>query len=95
MSNQPTTETRRIFRYGDKTFPDPGVEHTPQQVLEHLKTFFIELANGRIDEKTLDDGTLEISFSKQVTTKGGDASMPPPDEPGLLPVREKSTALCP
>lgn len=39
MSNQPTTETRRIFRYGDKTFPDPGAEHTPQQILEHLKGF--------------------------------------------------------
>lgn len=45
-----------------------------------VEGFFIELANGRIDEKTLDDGTLEISFSKQVTTKGGDDSIPPPDE---------------
>ena len=63
-------QPRRVFKYGDKTFPDPGGEHTPQQVLDHLKTYFPELGSSRIDEKRLPDGTLEIAFSKQVTHKG-------------------------
>jgi PRTRC genetic system protein C len=59
-----------VFKYGTQEFPDPGAEHTPQQVLDHLKAYFPELGNGRIDEKQLDNGMLEITFSKQVTTKG-------------------------
>jgi hypothetical protein len=38
--------------------------------LHQLKTFFPALGHARVDEKTLPDGTLEISFSKQVTRKG-------------------------
>jgi PRTRC genetic system protein C len=70
MSNQENSYTRRIFRYGDKAFPDPGSEYTPEQVLNHLKGFFPELGHARTEEKTLEDGTLEITFSKQVTRKG-------------------------
>ena len=66
---EPTT-TRRVFKYGGKEFPDPGAEYTSQQVLDHLKNFFPELGNATIDEKQVEDGTLEIAFSKQVTTKG-------------------------
>lgn len=62
--------TRRVFKYGGKAFPDPGAAYTSQQVLEHIKGFFPELGNATIDEKELEDGTLEITFSKQVTTKG-------------------------
>jgi PRTRC genetic system protein C len=60
---------RRVFKYGDKEFY-PGDEYTTEQVLAHLKGYFPELANANIDEKQLEDGTLEITFSKQVTTKG-------------------------
>ncbi len=70
MSTTENTTTRRIFRYADKQFPDPGAEYTPQQILDHLKQFFPELGHARIEEKTLADGTLEITFSKQVTRKG-------------------------
>ncbi len=68
-SMQEPAPTRRVFKYGDKAFY-PGDEYTPEQVLEHLKGYFPELANASIDEKQLEDGTLEITFSKQVTTKG-------------------------
>ena len=67
---QETTTTRRLFKYGAKEFPDPGAEYTSEHVLTHLKGFFPELGNATIDEKQLEDGTLEITFSKQVTTKG-------------------------
>ena len=70
MSTQENTYTRRIFKYGDKEFPDPGDEYTPQHILEHLKGYFPELGHAKIEEKILDDGTLEITFSKQVTRKG-------------------------
>lgn len=70
MLTQENTYTRRIFKYGDKEFPDPGGEYTPEQVLTHLKQFFPELGHAKTEEKMLDDGTLEITFSKQVTRKG-------------------------
>ena len=69
MSTQTDSPTRRLFRYGDKTFPDPGTEHSIEQILQHLRQFFPELGHARTDTKTLDDGTLEVTFSKQVTTK--------------------------
>jgi len=73
MTTQETTYTRRVFKYGDKTFADPGAEYSVEQVLQHLRTYFPELGHARTEEKTLDDGTLEITFSKQVTRKGATA----------------------
>lgn len=70
MTTQEKTYTRRVFRYGDKTFPDPGSEYTPEQVLNHLKGFFPELGHAKTEENLLEDGTLEITFSKLVTRKG-------------------------
>lgn len=70
MSTQATSYTRRIFKVGDKAFPDPGDTYSPQQILDHLKQFFPELGHAKIEEKMLADGTLEISFSKQITRKG-------------------------
>jgi PRTRC genetic system protein C len=70
MPTQENPYTRRVFKYGDKEFPDPGGEYSPEQVLNHLKQFFPELGHAKTEEKLLDDGTLEITFSKQVTRKG-------------------------
>ena len=70
MNTQTDNPVRRTFRYGDKTFPDPGAQYSPEQVLNHLKGFFPELGHAKTEEKTLADGTLEITFSKQVTHKG-------------------------
>ena len=74
MTTPETTTTRRVFRYGDKQFPDPGAEYTPEHVLTHLRGFFPELGHAKTEEKTLADGTLEITFSKQVTRKGATLS---------------------
>jgi PRTRC genetic system protein C len=65
-----TILTRRVFRYGDHTFDDPGAAYTPEQVRAHLTAFFPELARATTEEKPLPDGTLEITFRKQITTKG-------------------------
>jgi PRTRC genetic system protein C len=70
MTAQSDQPVRRLFKYGSQTFEDPGAEYSAEQIHQHLKTFLPELGNARIDEKTLPDGTLEISFSKQVTRKG-------------------------
>jgi PRTRC genetic system protein C len=69
MTTQIDTPTCRVFRYGDKQFPDPGPEYSVEQILQHLRQFFPELGHANTEEKTLADGTLEITFSKQVTTK--------------------------
>src|SRR5690606_31331968 len=36
----------------------------------HLSQYFPELAHATIEEKTLPDGTVEITFRKQVARKG-------------------------
>ena len=70
MTTQVTNQPARIFKYADKIFPDPGPEYSAAQVLQHLRTFFPELGHAKTEEKTLDNGMLEITFSKQVTRKG-------------------------
>ena len=68
--SQALSVEQRIFRYGDKTFPDPGPQYSVEQILSHLKGYFPELGHAKTEEKLLEDGTLEITFSKQVTRKG-------------------------
>jgi len=70
MTTQTDASVRRVFRYADKVFPDPGVAYSVEQVLAHLRTFFPELGHAKTEERELPDGTREITFSKQVTRKG-------------------------
>ena len=66
----PTEIPRRIFIYGEHRFDDPGTEHTVEQIQQHLIQYFPEVAHATIEEKTLGDGTVEITFRKQVARKG-------------------------
>jgi PRTRC genetic system protein C len=61
---------RRIFKYGDQQWEDPGQEYTDEEVRKHLQTHFPELAKCRIVRNTLDDGTIEVSFEKVAGRKG-------------------------
>jgi len=70
MTNHVDNHSPRIFKYADKTFPDPGPEYSVEQLLAHLRTFFPELGHAKTEERELPDGTREITFSKQVTRKG-------------------------
>lgn len=77
MTQDPTTTApaRRVFIYGDHRFEDPGGEYTVEQIRTHLTAYFPELAHATTEEKTLPDGTVEITFRKQVARKGsGDES---------------------
>ena len=71
-STQKSNQIRRVFRYGDHEFDDPGREYTVDQVRQALLPYFPELAHATTDEMTLEDGTLQITFRKQVTRKGND-----------------------
>lgn len=62
----------RVFRYGDHTFADPGPAYSVDQVRSHLAAYFPELGRATAEETTRPDGAVEITFRKQVTTKGGD-----------------------
>jgi PRTRC genetic system protein C len=66
MHNQNSTQksalVRRIFRYGDHEFDDPGQEYTVDQVRQALLPYFPELVHATTDEKRLEDGTLQIAF---------------------------------
>ena len=72
MTQDPTTTApaRRVFIYGDHRFDDPGSEYTVEHVKDHLSMYFPELAHATTEEKTLPDGTMEITFRKQVARKG-------------------------
>jgi PRTRC genetic system protein C len=60
----------RVFKYHDQTWEGPGEEYTNEDVRRHLQTYFPELAQADIQEKTLDDGTVEVTFVKRAGTKG-------------------------
>jgi PRTRC genetic system protein C len=66
------TPPRRLFRYGDHTFDDPGPQYSPDAVRRHLSAYFPELGQATAHETTRPDGVVEITFRKQVTTKGND-----------------------
>jgi PRTRC genetic system protein C len=70
----PTTGTpvKRIFVYDDQTFADPGPAYSTDQVRAHLAAYFPELGQAVVKEKQRPDGLLEVSFHKQITTKGSD-----------------------
>lgn len=65
-----TAPARRVFIYGEHRFDDPGAEYTVEQIKSHLNQYFPELAHATTEEKTLADGTVEITFRKQVARKG-------------------------
>lgn len=61
---------RRVFRYNDHTIDDPEPAYSVDQVRQALVPFFPELTRATVEEETLADGTLQITFRKQATTKG-------------------------
>ena len=89
MTDTTTTTARRVFRYGDHTFDDPGAEYTVEQIQNHLGAYFPELAHAETEEKELPDGTREIAFRKRVARKGATPeevfaaleSVPPYEDP--------------
>ena len=66
----PTEIPRRIFIYGEHRFKDPGAAYNVEQIRQHLSQYFPGLAHAATEEKTLPDGTVEITFRKQVARKG-------------------------
>jgi len=83
----------RVFVYGDERWEDPGEEFSNEDVRRHLTTYFPELAQASIEEKTLDDGTVEVHLVKRAGTKG----LTPGDVVGRLaglePVEYEAVAL--
>ncbi|MBN1815353.1 MAG: hypothetical protein JXA14_26210 [Anaerolineae bacterium] len=61
---------KRLFKYNDQQWEDPGEGFSNEDVRKHLTSFFPELAQASIEEKTLDDGTVEVRFVKRAGTKG-------------------------
>lgn len=65
-----TAPARRVFIYGEHRFDDPGAAYTVEQIKNHLNQYFPELAHATTEQKNLPDGTVEITFRKQVARKG-------------------------
>lgn len=61
----------RVFVYNENRFDDPGAEYTAEDVRAQLVTHFPELTQATATERTLNDGTVEITFAKRAGTKGG------------------------
>ncbi len=88
------SEKTRLFKYRDKTFPDPGAEHSVEAVRQVLVTFFPELARCRIDTNEEGD-TIVVEFVKQATTKGRNAQKPAPIINRLVEGLNQVTAVQP
>lgn len=61
---------KRVFKYNDQVWEDPGEGFSNEDVRTHLTQFFPELAQASIEEKKLDDETTEVRFVKRAGTKG-------------------------
>jgi len=62
---------KRIFKYAEHTFEDPGEHFSIEDIKRHLTRSFPEVGQATVDERTLDDGTIEVTFVKRSGTKGG------------------------
>jgi len=60
----------RVFKYNDQVFQDPGEEWSVEDIKKSLAQTFPEIAQATVNEKTLDDGTVEVTFVKRSGTKG-------------------------
>ncbi len=68
MSNEQAQ--KRVFKYAGQTFEDPGPDYSIEEIKQHLVGTYPEVAQSTVEEKTLDDGTLEVTFVKRAGTKG-------------------------
>jgi len=70
MSDVAASSDKRIFKYSGQTYQDPGPEYTIEEIKQHLASIYPEVAAAEVQQKTMDDGTLEITFVKRAGTKG-------------------------
>ena len=61
---------KRIFKYNGHTFTDIDPTFSTEDVRRALVQAFPKLATATAEEKTLPDGTLEITFVESVGRKG-------------------------
>lgn len=98
----PTTAyTRREFHYATHVIPDPSMGLSIDEVRKALIPYFPDLVQAT-HTKRVQDGTLIVTFSKQVTRKGADEVYAP--EAALLALgrairtlprfRDPITSLC-
>lgn len=60
----------RVFTYNGVTLPDPGAQHTPEQVKGFYAGMYPEITSAAIEGPTEKNGRLEYTFKKAVGTKG-------------------------
>ncbi len=79
LNGQPSAAPYRArqFYYDGQLFEDPGPEYTPQDILNFLSNTYPELRQGTWTQRTLPDGTAEITFHKVTGEKG---AAPPADQ---------------
>jgi PRTRC genetic system protein C len=61
-----------IYKYphGDYEYRDEEDELTTQQMQDHLRQYFPELANASVEESEDDEGNKVVTFVKRAGTKG-------------------------
>lgn len=73
----PTTAyTRREFHYATHVIPDPSLTLSIDEVRKALMPYFPDLVQATHTQR-VQDGTLIVTFSKQVTRKGADTPTAP------------------
>ena len=60
----------RKFVYNGKVYEDPDPSLSVDEVRAYLADFYEELTNAEAEEKTLSDGTVEVTFRRRIGAKG-------------------------
>ncbi len=64
------TALERTFSYNGVALPDPGSQHSPEQVKSFYAGMYPEITSAVIEGPLEKGGKLEYSFKRAVGTKG-------------------------
>lgn len=63
-------EQRYIYKYPHGNYTSEVTIMPPEDAQKQLTDFFPELARASMEKKTLENGTIEVTFRKKAGTKG-------------------------
>lgn len=76
QAEAPVGYTRREFHYATHVIPDPSMDLAIEDVRKALIPYFPDLVQATYTQR-VQDGTLVVTFAKQVTRKGADSPSAP------------------
>lgn len=73
----------REFHYNGLSLPDPGMQHTPEQVRDIYSAAYPEITSAAIEGPEKKGDKLVYTFKRAVGTKGATLEISPQESDGL------------